>query len=73
MSTVLLHRALYGEPKPITPRGQALWHCRALRATRAWLTPGSYGWCRYTDHLKAAQRRLQEMRPQTKEAGASDA
>lgn len=62
MSTSLMIRALYGEPKPETARGQALWLCRKERATRAWLRPGSYGWWRYTSYLKAAQRDLLALR-----------
>jgi hypothetical protein len=62
MSTALLMRGLVGEPMPDTPRARALWACRHLRATRAWLSPGSYGWWLYTGDLKRAQRRLLDLR-----------
>lgn len=62
MTTALMVRALYGEPKPGSARGQALWLCRNLRATRSWLTPYSYGWLRYTADLKHAQRQILALR-----------
>lgn len=55
-------RALF-PPKPrTTVRGKALDACMRLRDTRAWIKPGCYAWWRYTDSIKAAQRRLAAIR-----------
>ena len=52
-------RALLGDPyRPKSVVGHWLLVCRRLRAHRAWITPGSYAWWRYTGDLQLAQKRL---------------
>ncbi|MEE7460616.1 hypothetical protein MFUR16E_04370 [Methylobacterium fujisawaense] len=60
--TAILLRALAGEPRPATARGQALWRCRQIRAHREWIRRGCYAWWIWTGDLKAAQRQLLALR-----------
>ena len=57
-----MKRALFPPAPRTTVRGKALDACMRLRDARAWITPGSYAWWRYTGGLKAAQRKLADLR-----------
>lgn len=59
----LMARAICGDDfKPKSEVGHWLLLCRRTRELRAWITPGSYGWYRLTDDLKAQQRKLLQFR-----------
>ena len=62
MSDSLRIMALFPPPPPTTERGKLLYAVLRLRALRSWITPGCYAWWRFTDDIKASQRRLVEFR-----------